>query len=1298
MPLPIDVPFNRPVMFLAFAQDRVPGSTYLRNLPFELDGIRKALHQVRQAGLCEVVERANTTVENILDVFQEYQDRIAVFHYGGHAESYQLLLESLTGECTVAHSTGLVSFLAKQKGLKLIFLNGCCTQQQALDLVHAGIPAVVGTSQAIADEVATDLSVRFYKGLASGRSIDHAWAEAVDEVKIEQGADWRHLYADSKSNRPDRFPWDIYYRDGAEKVKDWSLPDAADNPLFGLPEIPQDYFRKLPEHPFIGLEYFKKQHAAIFFGRGAQIRQLYNYVTGIHPIILFYGESGVGKSSLLDAGLLPRLEKDYTVQYLRRDATKGLTATLIQALQAAGADTVKPIALLETWCGIETKAHRPLIIILDQAEEAFTQPLKKGHPEAGRELEVFLEALQGIFDQTDQRLKGKLILSYRKEYHPEIRETFQKFSLPYAGMFLQQLDRKGIMEAVEGLTRSPHTQAKYHLEIEKSAKGDLAETIAVDLLADQKSALAPVLQILLTKRWHAAVQENPEAPRFTLSLYQQLKNEGIAMDEFLKQQMEQLRQWNNEVVASGLALDLLQVHTTPLGTAGACAQTKLQQAYSHRQDVLDTLLVKCKGLYILINSQQTQNASTRLAHDILAPVIMREYQNSDKPGQRAARILNSKLSNYRADEALLDDADLKTVEDGRTGMRQLTEDEESLIARSREERANRERYLDGRVTEWLKELGYFDLYNNRKGKGIKHQYKTVKRHGKKLIVDHATGLTWQQSGSKRTLTHPDAEKYILYLNNQNFAGHNDWRLPTLEEAMALMEPRVKMRMIPHLIRFFLRILHFPGVLHIDSVFNSGQSWIWTSSKPAAGVAWIVNFTYGFCTFTTITFDAYVRAVRSGVLTSERIGEKLGTDVSAADRQRLMEWQAGGKVRLLTPVEREGDWGYELAHERLIQPLRRLSNKQLTEVDQANRLFERRTNEWLGNNYDAHYLLRLKELRQIYKQRLYLVWGERKEQKLELLRHSQNKLWRRTSILAGTVFSLCLLWLAWPSLISRLELHRAQLRLADSGLTWVTVVGDTFTMGNVWESHKKRDFREEIPPHLVRVADFRISTTEITVAQFCKFLNERGVDSLEGENWIHFDEGIVFRHRNLFVPKSGKENLPVHDVNWYGAEEFAEWLGGRLPLEEEWEFAARERGRWDREYILGDTSALPQVIVFRHSGTTTIGGEPHSPDFVYADEIFSQLEPVGSHAANALGLYDMSGSVAEWCLNPYSAYPESARVEAFTLKEIDEMRRRDNRHRAIRGGCLLSDACSSWRTKDIPNLRLPALGFRVVLPP
>jgi hypothetical protein len=140
--------------------------------------------------------------------------------------------------------------------------------------------------------------------------------------------------------------------------------------------------------------------------------------------------------------------------------------------------------------------------------------------------------------------------------------------------------------------------------------------------------------------------------------------------------------------------------------------------------------------------------------------------------------------------------------------------------------------------------GFYDKYKNPNGKGIVHQYKLQVIAGDSVVVDRATKLMWQQSGSTKYMTYDDAEKYIRNLNNKRFAGYSDWRLPTLEEAMSLME----------------REKH--GNLFIDTkFFDSRQVWIWTSDKPTAGVAWVVLFLYGLCGGNTLIGDFYVRAVR-----------------------------------------------------------------------------------------------------------------------------------------------------------------------------------------------------------------------------------------------------------------------------------------------------------------------------------------------------------------------------------------------------------------------------------------------------
>ena len=86
--------------------------------------------------------------------------------------------------------------------------------------------------------------------------------------------------------------------------------------------------------------------------------------------------------------------------------------------------------------------------------------------------------------------------------------------------------------------------------------------------------------------------------------------------------------------------------------------------------------------------------------------------------------------------------------------------------------------------------------------------------------------------------------YIKKLNGRSFAGFKDWRLPTLEEAMSLMEPKQKNRN-----------------LYIDPIFDKKQQWIWTSDKESASSAWVVYFYDGTCHLYHVYYGTFVRAVR-----------------------------------------------------------------------------------------------------------------------------------------------------------------------------------------------------------------------------------------------------------------------------------------------------------------------------------------------------------------------------------------------------------------------------------------------------
>ena len=148
------------------------------------------------------------------------------------------------------------------------------------------------------------------------------------------------------------------------------------------------------------------------------------------------------------------------------------------------------------------------------------------------------------------------------------------------------------------------------------------------------------------------------------------------------------------------------------------------------------------------------------------------------------------------------------------------------------------------VQKMLRKRNFYDRWQHWPGKGLRHEYERIERTGANVVIDHTTGLMWQQSGSPKPLTYSDAENYIRELNQQKFAGHDDWRLPTLEEAMSLMEPTRRA------VSFF-----------IDPLFDKTQREIRTADKDSMGLEWSVNFDLGYCNRRYSPYRFFIRVVR-----------------------------------------------------------------------------------------------------------------------------------------------------------------------------------------------------------------------------------------------------------------------------------------------------------------------------------------------------------------------------------------------------------------------------------------------------
>ncbi len=212
--------------------------------------------------------------------------------------------------------------------------------------------------------------------------------------------------------------------------------------------------------------------------------------------------------------------------------------------------------------------------------------------------------------------------------------------------------------------------------------------------------------------------------------------------------------------------------------------------------------------------------------------------------------------------------------------------------------------------------------------------------------------------------------------------------------------------------------------------------------------------------------------------------------------------------------------------------------------------------------------------------------------------------------------------------------------------------------------------DEQPPHTVEVADFYIDRHEVIVAEFARFLNERGslwCDSapcadIKPDN----PQSRLTSVGSGYRAEPGFENHPITWVSWYGAQAYCHWRGKRLPTEAEWEKAARgtdgRRYPWGNEY---------------EEGRANVGG------------VYGSTLPVGSfpRGASPYGALDMAGNVWEWVADWYAAYPGSDYRSPFFGK-----------YKVVRGGSWnhpVEDARTTARDIAHPARRLGVVGFRCV---
>ena len=304
------------------------------------------------------------------------------------------------------------------------------------------------------------------------------------------------------------------------------------------------------------------------------------------------------------------------------------------------------------------------------------------------------------------------------------------------------------------------------------------------------------------------------------------------------------------------------------------------------------------------------------------------------------------------------------------------------------------------------------------------------------------------------------------------------------------------------------------------------------------------------------------------------------------------------------------------------------------------------------------------------------------------------------------------------------------------MVWID--GGEFSMGAA-----DKDGREdEYPVHTVCVKGFWMDATEVTNAQFAKFVEATGyittaerkpdweelkkqvsadtprpADSLlvasslvftppahaieltDASQWWRWTKNADWRHpQGPGSTIKGKENYPVVHISWDDANAYAKWAGKRLPTEAEWEYAARG-GLQAQPYTWGTEEPehrTPKANIW----------QGHFPDNNTNWDGYKRLAPVKSFLPNKKGLYDMAGNVWEWCQDWYRPDYYQQVADKVTQNPTGPSSSHDPNapnmpKRVVRGGSFLchESYCASYRVSarmsTSPDTGLEHTGFRCV---
>lgn len=468
---------------------------------------------------------------------------------------------------------------------------------------------------------------------------EQAWAEFSDDPLLRRGelvwicppgsAEWlKLLYADYDFRFQNRRPGLLLHPGWDEREeRRWRRRG------FEWQKLSPDFFQHLAEHyrfycqvrserrrlsplpsrPYKFLNYYTREDRMIFFGRDSEVERLRERLFSSWVLVVF-GKSGVGKTSLLRAGLLCQFQAPQDLILTLRmlsDPVSSLRSLLTRTL---GLEPDHQ-SLAELLALAEARVTGRVILVLDQFEEFFLRCSSQQRTQFGREL--------AAIGAQDLR-RTHLVLSLREDFLAQMSELE-----PFVPTILKQRFRVSPLEREQAQAAVLQPARLFGVEFDERVVDDLLEVL------DEGGIEPPQMQIVLDRLY-----EMRSNRRIGWDLYEQLGGAEKLLEGYFEEALQQLGPETRR------ARQLLKRMITTRRTKLVVTQEELEASLGWPSENIAAVLKRLVESRLVRSWQEDEEGCYELAHDFLVQEIARWETPEEVAIKHAQAVLRNELRNY----------------------------------------------------------------------------------------------------------------------------------------------------------------------------------------------------------------------------------------------------------------------------------------------------------------------------------------------------------------------------------------------------------------------------------------------------------------------------------------------------------------------------------------------------------------------------------------------------------------------------------------------------------------------------